>query len=144
LVDLLGADCGYRGSAEKIANQLGGMTTGLFAKLVDDAIAMAVLDPTTKTLSGIALFGVDATHNTCRMSVMAIDPKEHRLQIGTSLLEAVEGWASDQKCAAIELVPETVNDGTEPDPGVLSFFDKHGFQLVGTGTDQKLVKPLQP
>ncbi len=143
VADLLGRDCRYRREAENIVQQLGGMTAGLFARLLDDYTAVTAIDTKGNTVAGVGLLSIDVNNKACTLSALAVDPAKQGQGIGTELLHAIEDVASDRGCTVIRLIPDTEADSLEPDTGVLNFFATNGYGIVETGFGTELAKSLE-
>ena len=143
VADLLGRDCQYRGGAENIVRQLGGMSAGLFALLLDEPTAVTAIDTRSNTVAGVGLVSIGGNDKACTLSALAVDPAKQGQGIGTELLHAIEDVASDRGCTVIRLIPDTETSTTEPHAKVLDFFTSHGYGIVETGFGTELAKSLE-
>ena len=143
VADLLGRDCQYRGGAENIVRQLGGMSAGLFARLLDESTTVTAIDTKGNTVAGVGLLSIDVNNKACTLSALAVDPAKQGQGIGTELLHNIEVVASGRGCTVIRLIPDTETSTTEPHAKVLDFFTSHGYGIVETGFGTELAKSLE-
>lgn len=143
LLDLLGVDSRYRFAAEQFALAIPGMTTQLFADLVDRARVVGRFSVYADKLAGIAMATFDHSSDECQLRVVAVDPEVQGEGIGRELLADIDQLARDKAAKRIIAGPIQRADEVEWYKMVLQFLSKNGYRHDETTSHSaQMVKKL--
>ncbi|QQS18216.1 GNAT family N-acetyltransferase [Candidatus Saccharibacteria bacterium] len=141
LLDLLGKDSREHQTARELALHLGGMTTGLFAEMVDSSRILGAFCERPnfgRKIGGIAVYNFPSPKE-CHLQLLSVTETLRTHGIGTVLLEKVEADARRRGVQFVTATPDSLPEQTEHDPKLVAFFEARGFTM----TDQNLlIKPI--
>jgi uncharacterized protein (DUF952 family)/N-acetylglutamate synthase-like GNAT family acetyltransferase len=121
---------GYPAAAEEVAARLAALEGS-----PSDAVLVGVLEGRPVASAGLHI--LPYFHNgerVCRLSSLVVEDGYRDLGLGDQMLRAVERWAAERGCQAVELT------SAERRAAAHRFYEARGYRRAGV----KFFKPLQP